>query len=308
METAQVISLTKPREITEELLTKWILSLDAANRTKAAYQKALKQLLHYFSLKGIAKPERENLIAWKEELAANHTPGTINLYLTASRLFFTWLESEHLYRNIATGLKGLKLSKNHKKDALDGTQAPEVIGAATRARDEAILRLMFSGALRCIEVSRADFEDLVNIGGKPYLFILRKGKTEKEPIPLGNDAYKALLAYIAGKDKKTGALFTGESHNHSRDSRLSTRSISGLVKAAMRKAGYDSSRLTAHSTRHSAATIALDNGASIEQVSQLLGHSNINTTMIYIHQRALLDNPCPALIEAAMGGRENAGN
>lgn len=300
METARLLDLTKPRAITEELLTKWILSLDASNRTKAAYQKALKQLLQYFSSKGIEYPERENLIAWKEDLAINHTPGTINLYLTATRLFFTWLESERLYQNIASGLKSLKLSKSHKKDALGEAQATEVIGAATSVRDEAILRLMFSGALRCIEVIRADFEDLVNIGGRPFLFILRKGKTEKELIPLEKDTHKALLAYIATKEKKTGALFTGESHNHSKDSRLSTRSISGLVKAAMRKAGYDSSRLTAHSTRHSAATIALDNGATIEQVSQLLGHSNINTTMIYIHQRALMDNPCPDLIGKAI--------
>lgn len=308
MEAAQVISLTEPRAITEELLTKWILSLDAANRTKQSYRGAIKQLLQYFSLNGIEKPQREHLIAWKAELSAKHTPGTINLYITATRLFFQWLQDKVHYENIASGLKGLKLSKNHKKDSLQAAQAEEVIQAATNLRDKAILRLMFSDALRCIEVIRADREDLITIGGQNYLNILRKGHSDKELVPLENKTYKAILAYLAGKEKSSGALFTGESNNHSKGSRLTTRSISGIVKAAMRKAGYNSSRLTAHSTRHSAATIALDAGATIEQVSQLLGHSNINTTMIYIHQRALLDNPCPALIEAAMGGRENAGN
>jgi integrase/recombinase XerD len=306
MELAQVLNLTQPRALTEDLLTKWILSLDAASRTKQSYHGAIKQLLQYFSSIGIEKPEREHLIAWKGRLCSYCTPGSINLYITATRLFFQWLENEHLYSNIASGLKGLKLSKAHKKDSLQANQAEEVIQAATSARDKAILRLMFSDALRCIEITRADREDLLTIGGRNYLNILRKGRSEKELVPLENETYKAILAYLSDKEKTTGALFTGASNNRSSGSRLSTRSISGIVKAAMIKAGYNSPRLTAHSTRHSAATIALDAGASIEQVSQLLGHSNINTTMIYIHQRALMDNPCPALIEAAIarGGQE----
>jgi len=300
----QVIRIRPAREITSELLIKWISSLDTPSnsfRTRKTYFGAIKQLLQYFSLTGIKSPEKEDLLAWKESLKASGlSPGTINLYITAARLFFQFLENAGIYENIASGIKGLTLSKFHKKGALKETEAGEVIEAATNARDKAILSLMFSSGLRCIEIARADIDDFFTSGGRPFLYILRKGRTEKEPVPLEPETYKALLAYLSGKEKNTGALFTGASRNHSRGSRLSTRSISGIVKAAMIKAGYNSPQLTAHSTRHSAATIALDNGASIEQVSQLLGHSNINTTMIYIHQKAILDNPCPTIIGEAI--------
>ena len=52
----------------------------------------------------------------------------------------------------------------------------------------------------------------------------------------------------------------------------------------MIQAGYNSDRLTAHSMRHTAGTLALLNGATPREVQQLLRHSNINTTMIYAHE------------------------
>jgi len=310
MELAQVITLQEQREVTPEHLSNWINALSTpsdSERTRQAYAGAIRQLLGYLSAKGITKPEAEDLLEWKRYLTAKdengkptHTPGTTNLYLTATRLFFTWLESRRIYSNIASGLKGLTLSKEHKKQALKSHQAAQVIATATSLRDKAILSVMFRTGLRCTEVRSADFEDLVVIAGTPAIKVLRKGKTEKQFLPLEDEAYKDILAYTATKEKHTGALFTGESHNTSRGSRLSTRSISGVVKAALRKAGYDSPQLTAHSTRHSFATIAFDAGASVEQVSQMLGHANINTTMIYIHQRELMANPCPSLVSEAI--------
>jgi integrase/recombinase XerD len=65
--------------------------------------------------------------------------------------------------------------------------------------------------------------------------------------------------------------------------RLTTRSISRIVKDNLRKVGIDSSRITAHSLRHTAITLALQAGASIQEAQALGRHANINTTMIYAH-------------------------
>ena len=51
----------------------------------------------------------------------------------------------------------------------------------------------------------------------------------------------------------------------------------------MRRAGYDSDRLTAHSLRHTAATLNLLAGGTLQETQQLLRHSSINTTTIYAH-------------------------
>ena len=64
---------------------------------------------------------------------------------------------------------------------------------------------------------------------------------------------------------------------------MSTRSISGICKAAMGEAGYNSSRLTAHSLRHTDVTLALLNGIGLEETMEFARHANIATTMIYAH-------------------------
>ena len=51
----------------------------------------------------------------------------------------------------------------------------------------------------------------------------------------------------------------------------------------MIKAGLKSDRLTAHSLRHTTATLNLLNGGTPEETMQLLRHSNLNTTLIYSH-------------------------
>ena len=83
---------------------------------------------------------------------------------------------------------------------------------------------------------------------------------------------------------------------------MTTRSISRIVKNALKAAGLESDRLTAHSLRHTAATLALKNGASLDEVQQLLGHKNINITMVYLHTLERVNNTSSDRITAAIFG------
>jgi integrase/recombinase XerC len=83
---------------------------------------------------------------------------------------------------------------------------------------------------------------------------------------------------------------------------MTTRSISRTVKQRLQQIGLDSDRLTAHSLRHTAATLNLLNGASIEETQQLLGHSNINTTLIYAHALERASNNSESRIAGAIFG------
>src|SRR5699024_7775673 len=77
-------------------------------------------------------------------------------------------------------------------------------------------------------------------------------------------------------------LFLNHS-NRDRGNGLTTRSIRRIVKNHLKAIGLDSSRLTAHSLRHTAATLNLVSGGSVRETQQLLRHESITTTMIYTH-------------------------
>lgn len=64
---------------------------------------------------------------------------------------------------------------------------------------------------------------------------------------------------------------------------LHVRSLQVVVNGAMQKAGFQSGRFTAHTLRHSFATHMLNQGNNIHVIKTLLGHSKLETTMIYLH-------------------------
>ena len=157
---------------------------------------------------------------------------------------------------------------------------------------------MVSCGLRDIEVSRANVEDMRTLGDKTVLFLQGKGRDERnEYVIVPAQVEAQLRAYLKarGEYKDTDALFISLSNN-SKGMRMSTRSISGIAKAAMVEAGYDSKRLTAHSLRHTAVTLALLGGATAQEAQQFARHKSINTTMIYAHNLEAQRNRCSGLV------------
>ena len=72
------------------------------------------------------------------------------------------------------------------------------------------------------------------------------------------------------------------------------------MKNALKNAGYDSTRLTAHSLRHTAITLALLAGREITEVQQFARHASLNTTMIYNHALDQAKNGCSDAITNAI--------
>ena len=171
-------------------------------------------------------------------------------------------------------------------------------------RDYAILLLMVTGGLRTIEVVRADIGDIRNAGDNTVLYLQGKGHEEKtDYIKLSSPAEQAIRAYLKarGETDDKAPLFSSQSNNN-KGQRLTTRTISGMVKARLQQAGYDSSRLTAHSLRHTAVTLSLLAGKDIAEVQQFARHANIATTMIYNHALDKAKNSCSEAITQAILG------
>lgn len=282
-------NVIESKRIDNTLLKRFLEYLDASEKTVQTYTRALRQFFKFLYENNITQPQRTDVLAFRDNLKdKGRKPTTIKSYIVAVRLFFQWTNQEDLYPNIAEKIKGAKLDQAHKKDYLTVDQIKDVLNnidtsTLTGARDYAIILLMVTGGLRTIEVSRADMDDMRNVGNSPALYIQGKGREEKtEYVKLPLQVFKAIGRYREMLEKQYDVLFVSTSNNN-KGQRLTTRSISGIVKKRLKEAGYTSNRLTAHSLRHTAGTLNLMNGGTLEETQQLLRHSNINTTMIYLH-------------------------
>ena len=294
--------------LSPDLYINFLSFLDVKEKTVDTYRKALKRLFHYFMENRITRPIRSDLIAFRDELKATCKASTVKTYLTATRLFFRWLEQEGIYKNVADKIKGAKVEHGHKKDALTIDQVKDVIDTfkesddSTAKRDYAIFVLMVTCGLRTIEVVRADIEDLRTLGNKTVLYVQGKGKDEKsEYVIITREVEKAIRSYLATRTDATdkAPLFSSTSNN-SKGKRLSTRTVSGLVKDSLVKTGLNSSRLTAHSLRHTAVTLSLLGGSTLQEARQFARHSNIATTEIYAHNLERMANPCEGIVSSSI--------
>ena len=278
-----------------QFIERFLSDADIAPTTKDTYRKALRQFFIWYSARGGGDLSRTDILAYKQTQLSRMQANTVGAYLSALRTFFRWLESEKLYPNVAAGVKGIKLSNGHRKDALTPEQVSRVLetlkGNTLQAkRDLALFNLLVRTGLRTIEIERANVEDMRNKGTVTVLYVQGKGRQSKDDfVVLTDAAVRPIYAYLAARRASGREVVGPESplfaslSTRTYGKRLVTRSLRGIVKKALREAGYDDSRLTTHSLRHTAVTLALMGGASIQQAQTMARHTSINTTMIYSH-------------------------
>lgn len=272
------------------LIELYIASLDVAPKSKTTYRKATKHFLEWFAAQSIETPTREDILNYKSDLMSKYKACTVSSYMSAVKSFFAFLEATGRYPNIAAGIKGAKATRGFKKDALSAAQALKVMNGIDRStleglRDYALVNLLIRTGLRTIEAERADIGDIRAEAGESLLYIQGKGRDSKDAFVVLTEATaQPIREYLRARGRQTdNAPLFASCSDRNKGGRLTTRSISRIVKGALRAAGLDSERLTAHSLRHTAVTLSLLAGATIQEAQQLARHSSVNTTMIYAH-------------------------
>lgn len=275
-----------------DYLFAFLSSLDVKQSSKETYKRQLSEFFIWFKSKKQNKPSRQDLLVYKDFLQNKKdlAPLTISGYLTAVRRFFEWLESIRVYPNIAKGIKGPKRRSGFKKDCLTIEQAKLLLKSINRdgltgKRDFAILNLMIRTGLRTIEIVRADRQDIARQSGETVLFIHGKGRDDKDELVLLTEtALQPIKEYLDARKnvKNRDPIFASHSTKNI-GRRLTTRSISRIVKNRLKAINIDDPRITAHSLRHTAITFSLLAGATTQEARAMARHTDINTTLIYAH-------------------------
>jgi len=276
------------------LANTFINDLDVKKSSKETYSREIKQFVEFWynNLSGRINLSREDILNYKKYLTEDKSlsPLTVSSYILIVRKFFEWLEGKKGYPNIAKGIKGAKRARGFRKDPLVLHQIKTLLLSIPRntlrgKRDYAIINLLIRTGLRTIEVVRADVSDIRQEGGEAVLWIQGKGREIKDEfVVLTPETLNPIYEYLSLRKIKSDSepLFASVSIRN-KNERLTTRSVSRIVKTCLRNAGINNRRLTAHSLRHTAITLALQAGATIQEAQALGRHSNINTTLIYAH-------------------------
>ena len=283
-----ISTISQPESKVEDFLK----SLDVSERSRATYARSLRQFILwlYETGRNTLELQREDILDYKEYLAESKSAYTVTLYLTSVRRLYQWLESQRVYPDITRGIKGAKKPRGFRKDTLSQDQLREALNAMELVsldsmRDYAIFNLMARTGLRAIEVSRALVEDIRMESGQEVLWVQGKGRDTKDDfVILTPEALEPIKNYLRarGAVKKEEPLFCSHSYRNMGDS-LTTRSISRIIKQALQRVGLEDSRLTAHSLRHTAISLSISGGASLQQAQAMARHTDSRTTLIYFH-------------------------
>jgi len=157
------------------------------------------------------------------------------------------------------------------------TQVEQLFRADLSLMERCVIGLLYGCGMRISEVSNLKITAIDSVNKR---IKVEQGKGGKDrftllPISLLENLRKYYIA--AGKPKEY--LFTSAQTKTA----FHVRSMQVVVNSAMQKAGFESGRFTAHTLRHSFATHLLNQGNNIHVIKTLLGHSKLETTMIYLH-------------------------
>ena len=201
----EIVSTDTP----EDRISDFLDSLDVAEKSRATYERSLRQFILwlYESGRHTLELQREDILAYKEYLAGSKSAYTVTLYLTSVRKLYQWLESKRAYPDITRGIKGAKKPKGFRKDTLSHEQLTQTLASIDAQtleglRDCAIVNLMARTGLRCIEVSRALVEDIRMEQGQEVLWIQGKGRDCKDEfVLLLPEALMLIKAYLQDRGR-----------------------------------------------------------------------------------------------------------
>lgn len=275
------------------------LYLEYCEFRKELDEKTLKayriDLCQYFSFFSCDEPEKREIEMYITDLHKKYKQRTVKRKIASIKAFYNYLVEEEIiyespFRRIKVKFRETVvlpriIPRNEIESLLNVIYADGESLDKRRnkfwLRDIAVIETLFATGARVYEISNIR-TDSVNLSSG-HIRIMGKGNKERY-IQIGNTSVLELLRryYEANKQaiKESGYFFVNR-----RGNRFSEQSIRIMIKKYAALAGIERN-VTPHMFRHSFATYLIEEGVDISCVQQILGHSSIKTTQIYIHVAA----------------------
>lgn len=243
-----------------------------SERTIEQYKMHLTHMLQYLNM-AVEKITENDLFVYLAKYKKDK--GVSNVYLDNIRLvfssFFTWLNAKgYIPKNPTAGLEPIKVEKKIKQPFTD-EELEKLRRICEEERDLALIEFLYSTGVRVSELVALNRQD-IDFYGKNVV-VYGKGSKERETY-LNASSCLHLKAYLDRRTDANEALFVSARAPHSR------LTVAGVEKM-LRRIGKDAGVANPHRFRRTMATNVLKKGMPLEEVKELLGHTKLDTTMIY---------------------------
>lgn len=258
-------------------------------KTLKAYRIDLRQYFEYIC---VDEPDKEKIEEYVTHLHKSYKQKTVKRKIASIKAFYNYLEeteiiAESPFRKIKVKFKEtvtlpriipreeIEKLLNHMYQCLNEN---DKASRKFMLRDVAVIEVFFATGARVYEISNIR-DDSINLN-MGLIRLMGKGGKERYVQISNTSILEVLKKYYDENEqsiKKSGYFFV-----NNRESRYTEQSIRLMLKKYTKQAGIERN-ITPHMFRHSFATYLIEEGVDVSCVQQILGHSSIKTTQIYIH-------------------------
>jgi site-specific recombinase XerD len=199
------------------------------------------------------------------------SPSSLNMQVNALKYYFrTVLKRDGFEIRVPRPRK-----EHHLPSVLTMEECIRIFSFVDNPKHKLLLLLGYGAGLRRSEIVSLKWSDILFEEHKIHI---KQSKGNKDRIVMLPYSIVAFLKNYRGIYPSDDWVFTGQYRGEA----LSAGTVQVVMRQAVANAGLEK-KATVHTLRHSFATHLLESGTDIRYIQALLGHSSVNTTMIYTH-------------------------
>lgn len=264
----------------QSCIREFLFFIECKNFTAIKQIKASEIIAYYEYIK--KRPNRRRLGFLSDSMIRHH--------LYSLRLFFDYLLETNEIQNSPARLPKFQFGEYKDRNICSVEEIKQIYNACENRRDRALISIAYGCGLRRTEIQNLNTTDILLHKGT---LLVREGKNSKSRnVPLAENVIIELKKYLIYERanyflkcnfENSPSFFINNQGNRMQGHKFNDRlkEIINLTQNNQLK----SKGITLHCLRHSIATHLIDNGANIEFVQLLLGHSEIDTTHLYSKRR-----------------------
>ncbi|MEZ5007911.1 MAG: tyrosine-type recombinase/integrase [Chitinophagales bacterium] len=260
-----------------------------SDKTVISYKKDLQQFQDFIESNLLVNTEvtSKHVRSWMVDLLNNKklAPSSIRRKLSSLNTYFNWLlKHEAIKVNPAKGVASLKLPQrapqylsNLSTDKMIKDLQLEITNWYDR-RNYLLIELLYNTGIRRQELIELKWNDIDS--GRKFITVLGKGKKERH-IPISQKLIESIEIYKKEIQEQFLSL-PEQIFITDKGTKLYPKFVYNVVKRYLTRYSTLQKR-SPHVLRHTFATHLLNNGADLNDIKELLGHSSLASTQVYTH-------------------------